>query len=484
MPFPHRPRHARALLAAIGTTLACSSAALGQVWEGTIQLPTSELGIKLKLAEQADGWQGTLDVPDQQVVAAPLAGIVWNEQTVSFTVEIAGLPPQAQPRFQLTRNEEGDLAGTMQQGPMPLAVSLDRIEEVATFGRPQEPKGDLPYPSIDVTIPVMAANDEGEPELAHELAGTLTLPNPETHGEGPHPVAILLSGSGPQDRDEAIMGHRPFFVLSDRLTRAGIAVLRCDDRGTGLSGGVFNGSTMEERTEDAKAQLHWLSQRDDIDASSMGIIGHSEGGILAPMVAAEAEDDRVAFLVLLAAPTVTGGEIITAQSAEMGRRNGLDQELIDSTRANNERIFAVLRPDVDEAELLEVVTAVITDQAPDIPEQQRQAAITQFMGQLSDPWLRHFAAFDPATALSKVEEPVLVLFAETDVQVLPSQNLEPAQQALADNDDATIEVLDGLNHLFQPSETGLPEDYGTIDITFDEDAMAKIAAWINERFGN
>ena len=135
------------------------------------------------------------------------------------------------------------------------------------------------------------------------------------------------------------------------------------------------------------------------------------------------------------------------------------------------------------AELREVVTAVIAEQAPDISEPQRQQAITQFMGQLRDPWLRHFAAFDPATALAQVDEPVLVLFGETDAQVLPSQNLEPAKKALADNEDATIEVREGLNHLFQPSESGLPAEYASIDITFDEDAMAKIAAWINERFG-
>ncbi len=469
-------------LGSITGLLLAAGAAHGQTWQGPVELPSGEIEITIKLAERADDWVGTLDIPAQSVVRAPLVDIEWGEEgALVFRAAIEGMEIANQPVFRL-KMEEGNLSGTVLQGPMSFKTALQRTSDTAEMGRSQEPSLPLSYRAIEVTIPV-----EIDGELAHEMAGTLTLPDTEKFGDGPYPAAVLLSGSGPQDRDESIMGHKPFYVLSDRLTRAGIAVLRCDDRGTGLSGGTFVGATMAERAEDARAQVRWLAERKDI--GKIGLIGHSEGGIIAPMVAADSDGDDgedkddVSYLVLLAGPSVPGGQIIAEQSAEMSRRSGANEAIVDAIRTNNLEVFSAIGPEATDEQLLEVVTRVATQQRPDMPELMRGQVVDAMLTQLSDPWLRHFVQFDPATVLSRVDEPVLALFGEKDVQVLPWQNVDPAREALKDNADATVEVLDGLNHLFQPAKTGLIDEYGASEITFDEGVMERIAAWINERFG-
>ncbi len=442
-------------------------------------LPTGESGLTIKLQLQGEDWVGTIDIPDQGIHRGALAEIKWDENKLSFRSDIAGIPVESQPKFELAE-ADGDLTGSVVQGPGSFIVNLKRTAEMAKIGKSQEPSWPLAYRSEDINVQVMM-----DSELAHELAGTLTLPNTEKFGDGPYPAVILLSGSGPQDRDESLMGHKPFLVLSDRLTKAGIAVLRCDDRGTGLSGGTFTGSTMAQRADDARASIEWLAAQDSIDAAKIGLLGHSEGGIIAPMVAAgEDKNDGVAFLVLLAGPSVPGGKVIAEQSAEMGRRSGQDEEKTEATRVNNLALFEAIGADGTEEQLNEVVARIVKAQRSDMPEQFQQGVIDAMIEQLNDPWLKHFVSFDPAVPLAQVNEPVLALFAELDVQVLPSQNEQPTRDALKDNPDATIEVIEGLNHLFQPAKTGLVDEYATSTVTMDEAVMAKIAAWINERFGN
>jgi pimeloyl-ACP methyl ester carboxylesterase len=293
------------------------------------------------------------------------------------------------------------------------------------------------------------------------------------------PGVVLVAGSGPSDRNAAIMGHKPFLVLADALTRRGMAVLRFDERGVGQSGGSQEGATSADLAGDVQAAVEALARRREVAAGEIGVVGHSEGGIIAPMVATRS--DRVSFLVLLAAPGLPGDAILADQLDRRIRRQGANRRIRALQRGTQERIFEILKQDAD--------SAAIASQLRKVMIQSRgisgEATINREVRRLMDPWLRFFIAHDPRTTLRAVDVPVLALAGAKDQQVAPDTNQAAIAEALnADaNPDATVRTLDGLNHLFQTADTGAPSEYGRIEETFAPAAIDVIADWIDAQVG-
>lgn len=451
-------------------------------WQGALIAGGQELPIVFHLTEVEGGLAATMDSPAQNAF-----GLAMDEVTVSGDSITLALRA-AQARYDGVLTDDGTLDGTWTQGPASMELDMERLEEgEAATGtpdpseRPQTPKPPFPYEIEDVAF---AGGGD------FELAGTLTVPP----GPGPHPGVILVSGSGPQDRDETLLGHKPFAVLADHLTRAGIAVLRYDDRGVGRSGGAFATATSDDLARDAEAALAWLAARGEVDGERVGIVGHSEGGLIAPLVASRSE--LPAFLVLLAGPGMTGADIIIDQTAAGARAMGVDEAQIAKSQAVNREIFEIVTGEADPAVASEEVEAVLrrtlaglTDEeraSSGVREGEEEAWIAAQVAQVTGPWFRYFLAYDPIPALEAVQVPVLAVNGELDVQVTPEANLAAIEGALAraGNPDVTVRELPGLNHLFQTATTGSAMEYAQIDETMNPEMMQLVADWIVERFGN
>lgn len=323
--------------------------------------------------------------------------------------------------------------------------------------RPQTPRPPFPYAAEAVAF-------DSAPGV--RLAGTLTLPE----GPGPFPAVVLIQGSGLHDRDETLFGHKPFLVLADALTRRGIAVLRYDKRGVGGSTGKPLEATGEDYAVDAEAAVAFLSGRRDIDAQRIGLIGHSEGGIVAPMVAAG--DPKIAFVVMMAGSGVPGDELLVAQNRAILKAMGGSDAAADVAEQLNRKVYDIAKSDASDAEGTRKIEAVLTG-AGMAAEQARGGA-----AQSASAWVRWFLRYDPRPALSKLRCPVLALDGSEDVQVVASQNLPAIRAALRDDPDATVLELPGLNHLFQTADTGLPAEYGRIRETIAPAALKLIGDWV------
>ena len=311
------------------------------------------------------------------------------------------------------------------------------------------------------------------------LAGTLTLPE----GPGPFPGAVLVTGSGPQDRDETLFGHKPFLVLSDHLTRAGIAVLRYDDRGVGRSTGDFSVATSEDFTSDALAAVAFLKARKGV--GGVGIVGHSEGGIVGPLAAVRS--DAVAFVVMLAGPGIPGCEIIQLQSELINRAEGAPEEVIRLNKDTQARLFAIVDGEPDPRAALPLLRSALERASAALPQGgSTPQAIEAQIAQINSPWFRFFLTYDPRPTLEAVTVPVLALNGSLDLQVPAEVNLHEVGAALAkgQNPDATTRLLPGLNHLFQQAETGSPSEYARIPETMNPVALEAVSSWILERLGS
>jgi pimeloyl-ACP methyl ester carboxylesterase len=355
------------------------------------------------------------------------------------------------------------------QGGVDVKCDLDEIDakefaEYTERQRPQTPMPPFPYVSVNLRIPNADAKDVS-------LAATLTKPE----GPGPYPVVMLVSGSGQQDRDETIFGHKPFLVIADALTRRGIAVVRYDDRGWGESTGDPTTGTTADFASDALAVLRFVAARPDIDPKRVGIIGHSEGAMIAPMLAAAHPND-VAFIVMLAGPGVVGHELLTRQS-ELGLRLTTSDEkrIAADIGVLSQAYELIATKPVDEAK--PAIEALWKKAKPDEP------GVDDLLALADIPWMRFFLAYDPRVDLVKIKCPALVLNGATDIQVDDEQNLPAITAAFkkAKNKQVTVLARPGLNHMFQHSETGNPEDYEKIFETFDVETLTLIGDWVLER---
>jgi len=336
------------------------------------------------------------------------------------------------------------------------------------------PKPPFPYREEEV------AYDSKTPGV--RIAGTLTLPP----GPGPFPAVLLITGSGAQDRDESLLGHKPFLVLADDLTRRGIAVLRVDDRGTAKSTGNFAAATTFDFADDAQAGYEYLRTRKEIAPAKIGLVGHSEGGLIAPIVAARTPE--VAFIVLLAGPGLPGGDILAAQQALILRASGVSEAKIKEESAAITRMIAVVRETPDLKAAGAKIKAVRDEIAAALPEAERKALAESdpngaSLARLTTPWFRTFLLHDPRPTLAGVRCPVLAVNGELDLQVPCKDNLDAIAQALATggNPRLTVRPMPGLNHLFQTCKTGAPSEYASIEETIAPAALKVIGDWIVEQ---
>lgn len=429
-------------------------------WEGTLKLPAAQLRLRIHVKAGPGGaLAGTMDSPDQGALGLPLSSVTFAGGTLKW--EMSQIRASYEGKLNEARTE---IEGSFTQG-MALPLTLKRLDAAAAAApgpkRPQEPKPPYPYTVQDVSFPSKA------PGVT--LAGTLTLPA----GNGPHPAVILISGSGPQDRDESLMGHKPFHVLADHLSRRGIAVLRYDDRGIGKSTGSFATATSADFSQDAEGALEFLMARAGIDAKRVGFAGHSEGGIVAPMVAARRAG--VAFVVLLAGTAVPGSDVILEQGQALAKAAGASEAQLQEARAKQLEFTKVMAESGGTAELEKRLRQFLAG-APNAEAQIKQ---------LTSPWMRYFMTYDPAPALAKVKCPVLALNGEKDLQVLPDQNLPVLKAALekGGNKDVTILRLPGLNHLFQAAKTGAVSEYAQIEETMNAAALDAAASWLRKKTG-
>ena len=381
--------------------------------------------------------------------------------------------------FEGILSEDGRrIEGTWSQGANTFPLAVDKTDELPEPDRPQRPVEPFPYSSTDVSFPNTRAGIE--------LAGTITTPE----GAGPHPAVVLISGSGPQNRNSTLSGHDIFWVLADHLTRNGIAVLRYDDRGVGRSGGSFKEATSEDFASDAQAAVEFLGSHPEVDGARIGLVGHSEGGLIAPMVATRVDD--LAFVVLLAGPGLRGDEILYLQGELIMTANGAPRRLIEKNRTAQEALYRAVREEPDakavRAQLLEVFEEFVGS----LTSRERamlgmsgdlQQVIDAQIATVTSPWYRFFLDYDPAPALRRLRAPVLALNGAKDLQVPPQQNLEAIEGALnaGGNEDVTVRELAGLNHLFQTARTGAPSEYGDIEETFAPVALSTITDWILAR---
>lgn len=433
--------------------------------------------MKLRLIfhiEEKDGtYTATLDSPDQNAFGIPAGAVTYAFPEIEIDM------PDLRAHFKGTLVHDGaGISGTFTQAGLALPLELGREEvEKEVLNRPQEPQPPYPYHEEEVTFENKAAGIT--------LAGTLTLPK----GKGKYPVVVLVSGSGPQNRNEELLGHKPFLVIADHLTRQGIGVLRFDDRGVGKSTGNFSTATTADFSSDALAAVAYLKTRKDINKKQIGIAGHSEGGIVAPMCAARSKD--VAFIILLAGPGGTGEEIILTQIELIDRAEGYSETKIQAELDMTRKAFLAVRTEPDTAKLRSQITAIYEEALKALPEEERQeigdisAYAKQEANQLASPWFRFFLQHDPKTDLEKVKCPVLALNGEKDLQVEPNINLKGIEDGLkkGGNTHYVVKELPGLNHLFQECTTGSPTEYAKIEETFSPNALKIMSDWIWKTIG-
>ncbi|AKB25211.1 hypothetical protein MSMTP_1742 [Methanosarcina sp. MTP4] len=441
------------------------------LWMGSLEVQGGqELRILFNISTGPEGSPtATMDSLDQGVSGIPVEKLTYKDGNLRLEVTSTGV-------FEGVLKEDGTaLEGEWKQSGLVLPLVLTRIEEKPEMSREQDPVKPYPYDEEEVVYE--------NKEAGIQLAGTLTTPKTE----GPFPAVLLITGSGKQDRNEEVFGHRPFLVLSDYLTRQGIAVLRVDDRGVGGSTGNFSNVTTEDFAEDVVAGVEYLKSREDIDPDRIGLVGHSEGGLVAPMAAVRSPD--VAFIVLMAGPGVTGEEIVLAQSRLVAEADGVPEETITKNEALLKDIFTVIKEEENDTIAGEEIHGLITDMVENLSEEEKQyssyteESLDTEIKLLVSPWTRYFLTYDPKTTLMEVECPVLAINGEKDLQVPPEENLAAIEEALeaGGNEDYTVKELPGLNHLFQTAETGSPSEYAAIEETMSPAAMELIGDWILER---
>jgi hypothetical protein len=428
-------------------------------FSGSVELPGAALPFYVALQPNDVSYTGTIDIPLQGARALPLQNVVYDGKSLSFSIDMVAA------KWSATLDDDGEsTACELNQAGATFPCTLSAIEASAfatltSPKRPQTPKPPFPYPTRDVVI------ESGD----IKLAGTLALPP----GAGPHPAAILITGSGAQDRDETLFDHKPFLVLADHLAKNGIATLRLDDRGIGGSTGDLGQVTTDDLAADVDAAVAFIRTQPEIDKAKVGVIGHSEGGIVGPAAAAKNRD--IAFVVMLAGTGVTGEQIVVKQTELITKKSGMPDADVAKAVAQQKAIFATLRAEKDEAKAREKIAEILRAAGP-----VDDAAMKPQLDILFSTWFRAFMAHDPRPVLTKLKVPVLAIVGELDLQVDADQNLPEIEKALkkGKNKRVTTKRMPGHNHLFQHAQTGLVTEYGTIEETMSTEVLSIVSTWI------
>jgi dienelactone hydrolase len=436
-------------------------------WNGALKVQGTQLRLVFNVTKTDNGISSTMDSPDQGAKGIPTTTTSFENSIFKITIASAKI------EYEGTLGQGNVIVGTFKQGgqSFPMNLSKEKIEKEKLL-RPQEPIKPYPYYSEDITFE--------NKKVGINLAGTLTLPTKD----GVFPVVILISGSGPQNRDEELLGHKPFLVLSDFLTKNGVAVLRYDDRGTALSKGDFKTATSADFATDVESAITYLKTRKEINKNKIGLMGHSEGGLIAPLVASKSKD--VAFIVLLAGTGIQGDQILLLQQKLIGKTSGVSDEDLQKSELENRKVFDIVNKSTNLEKLNIDLTDFIKQTLKDNPNAEKPEGMSDDdfvklqVKQISTPWMQYFIKYNPIPALEKVKCPVLAINGEKDLQVPPKENLEAIKKALTKggNKRITIKEFPNLNHLFQECKTGSPDEYATIEQTFSPIALTEILKWL------
>lgn len=437
-------------------------------WSGTTNRGDKQITFVFSIKKENSAYHSTMSVPTFRISGIKPSATTFNDG--KLIIDGSNLGMSYVGNF---NNETQQFEGTYKEGGIELLLNLKRgAVEIADSRRPQEPVKPYPYYEEEVVFKSMAANVS--------LAGTLTLPNKN----GKFPVVILISGSGPQDRDESFMGHKPFLVLSDHLTKHGIGVLRFDDRGHGKSTGDFGNATTEDFSKDVLSAIAYLKTRKEVDTINIGLIGHSEGGIIAPLAANNSKD--ISFMVLLASTGIPGAELSVMQSKTLREFPVTDEVAFEK---NTRKAIAIVTSPKSESEIREELTKHYNDFlrpiliSLNVPEKNINTFIDSQVRKSVKPWSRYFLQYNPADEIEKLQIPVLSLNGSKDTQVNAKINQEGIRKALikGGNKDYKIVELENLNHFFQECETGKMDEYRKIEQTFSPTALKEISDWIMKR---
>jgi pimeloyl-ACP methyl ester carboxylesterase len=450
------------VVVAISVVVVCACGhrdeSISGIWQGTLKFPGLELRIAFRLSIAPDGTlRANMLRPDENEIEIPASAAVFEYPDLQL--EFASVNGSFEGKV-----KEGVIEGQWKQGRRVQPLILKQVSEIAKPARPQTPAPPYPYNQQEVTFAGGGVNVK--------LAGTITLPR-ENH---PCPTAILIPGAGAHDRDYTILGHRPFLVISDYLTRRGIAVLRYDERGVGASEGDRSQATSEDYAQDVMAGIDFLRTRKEIDPRLIGLIGHSEGGTIASLAAAKLPD--VAYIIMMGSPGLPGEEYNYQYEESMSRALGLSEEAIAAKRVFQERVLDIVLHEEDYSTAEKEIAKIYEEFDPQMPEGRKMIAVKRLLS----PWFRFSITHDPGATLMTIRCPVLAIIGEKDVHVPPEGNIEALRRALetGGNKDYRVEELPGLNHFLQTAETGSPVEYGKIKETISPVVLELIGNWILE----
>jgi len=438
-------------------------------WNGVIPIPNNPLTFVIHVKQNGEQLSATADSPDQEVYGMEIDGISFQNGILEFNNSRL----QMSYRGNLNADKK-TISGIFSQSGNSLGLELSKgASKKKVSLRPQTPKAPFDYQIEDLLVENKSANIS--------LAGTLTKPKSGKIKA----VAVLISGSGPQDRNETIMRHKPFWVIADYLTRQGFAVFRMDDRGTAQSTGDFSSATSEDFVTDIDAAVSYLKTRKDLPADKIGLIGHSEGGMIAPMLASKRND--IAFVIMLAGPGIKNSLLYAEQQFLIGKDQGADTAKLAAKRKNDENLYELIAKSDRTKILSQKINGLVEKSITIVSGHSSTATQKQLdltLETLNSSWFRFFLSYDPADYLAKVNAPILAINGSNDLQVASQSNLAGIEQILksSKHDDFRTQELANLNHLFQTSITGSISEYSQLTETFSPEALTVINQWLQDRF--
>lgn len=456
----------------IHLNLVAQSQELTGSWKGTLEVMGQKLPLLFHFDLEGEEWKGTMDSPNQGAKGIPLSKVLFNGFMLSFELAVGGISYEG---LFVEENIKGTFKQSGMSFPLDLTKELNQNNPDKQLNRPQHPKPPFDYSELAIDF-----NNERE---GIQLRGLITKPN----GEGPFPAVVLVTGSGPQDRNSEIFGHKPFLVIADYLTKQGIVVLRYDERGVGESEGQFSSATSVDFKDDALFALEYLRRQAFVDNQRVGVIGHSEGGLISWLIGAE--QNKADFLIALAAPVVPIPDLMLKQTEDISRSSGSPQELVNQQVSINKKFYDLITysKNSDDAisKIPELVDEIMAGYGleKEILEQQANSLSSTFKKSIN-PWFYNFIKTNPEEYISKITVPTFAAFGGKDLQVNAAQNGNRLIELFQTKPKLLqLKVYPGLNHLFQKAETGAVSEYEAIEETFNLSVLQDIVVFINSSSG-
>jgi len=440
-------------------------------WFGVLEFQGSELILTFAIRKNnKDSLMGEMKSPLQSSKEIALSKIKINNDSVYLQIKSIGASYRG-----VFDVKDTLINGLFSQASYKIPLKLKRTLVPFILKRPQEPKPPFNYESEEVSF------DNTKEGI--KLSGTLTYPK----GEGKYPAVVLITGSGPQDRDEEILGHKPFWIIADYLSRNGIAVLRYDDRGVGKSGGNFATSTSMDFATDAEAAITFLRKHSKISPNQIGLLGHSEGGMIASIIASK--DKNIKFIVLLAGPGLSGENILLTQIKKMLDLDENNAEFIRRVMDDSKKTYHLLKKNPNPPKAAKAIRKYYKKRAEQVPANEQLeygytgSGIEIKIEALNSPWFRYFLTFNPEDYLRKVDCPVFALFGDKDVQVVSKENSSAIEHIAKryKKDNFTIKIYPGKNHLFQNAQKGSLSEYAKIEETISPEVLKDILVWMKDK---